>query len=81
MTLNEYMQKNICEPLGLKNMNMIPTPEMKAKLAHMHQRLPSGEVVGRDHLLRRPLIVQSETEKKDLFCSGGAGMFAKPQEY
>ncbi|KAK3177520.1 hypothetical protein K4F52_009718 [Lecanicillium sp. MT-2017a] len=81
LTLNDYMQENICKPLGLKNLNMIPTPEMKANLAHMHQRLPSGEVIGRDHPLRRPLIVQTEAEKKDLLCSGGAGMYAKPQEY
>ncbi|KAI1808062.1 beta-lactamase family protein [Daldinia bambusicola] len=81
MSLNEYIQKNICEPLGLKNISMIPTQSMKDNLAHMHQRLPDGKLISRDHLLRRPLMVETPTEIADTFNSGGAGLFAKPQEY
>ncbi|KAK1965647.1 hypothetical protein LY78DRAFT_693297 [Colletotrichum sublineola] len=80
-SLNEYIQTNICQPLGLQNVNMFPTPQMKAQLAYMHQKRPDGKVVTRDHILHRPLIVQSEEEIRGCFNSGGAGMFAKPQEY
>ncbi|KAJ0165676.1 Acyltransferase LovD [Colletotrichum tanaceti] len=79
--LNEYIQANICLPLGLRNVNMIPTPWMKAQLAYMHHRRPDGKLVTRDHLLHRPLMVQSEEEVRGCFNSGGAGLFAKPQEY
>ncbi|KAI0851311.1 beta-lactamase family protein [Daldinia vernicosa] len=81
LTLNEYIQKNICQPLGLENINMIPTQSMKDNLAHMHQRLHDGKLIPRDHLLRRPLIVSTPQEIADTFNSGGAGLFAKPQEY
>ncbi|EFQ34604.1 beta-lactamase [Colletotrichum graminicola M1.001] len=80
-SLNDYIQTNICQPLGLQNVNMFPTPSMKAQLAYMHHRRPDGEIVARDHLLHRPLIVQSEEEIRQCFNSGGAGIFAKPQEY
>ncbi|KAI1466078.1 beta-lactamase family protein [Daldinia caldariorum] len=81
LSLNEYIQKNICEPLGLKNVNMIPTQSMKDNLAYMHQRLHDGKLIPRDHLLRRPLVVETPAEIADTFNSGGAGLFAKPQEY
>jgi CubicO group peptidase (beta-lactamase class C family) len=32
-TLNDWIQKNIMQPLGLKNVNMLPTAEMKKELA------------------------------------------------
>jgi CubicO group peptidase (beta-lactamase class C family) len=81
MSLNEYIQKNICQPLGLKNMNMIPTEPMKNKLAYMHFKGPDGKLEPRDHLLRRPLVISSPQETAGCFNSGGAGMFAKPGEY
>lgn len=80
MSLNDYFQKNIFEPLGIKNINMFPTPEMKNKLVHMHQRDPNGTIRERDHLLRRPLTVEDEDVTK-VYNSGGAGCFAKPAEY
>ncbi|KYK57373.1 hypothetical protein DCS_04382 [Drechmeria coniospora] len=79
--LNDYIQDNICRPLGLASMSMMPTRDMKEKLAYMHQRSPEGTISPCDHLLRRPLTVQTEEEKDGLLHSGGAGMFAKPQEY
>ena len=33
-----------------------------------------------DHLRRRVLVV-SESEKKEIFCGGGHGLFSKPTEY
>ncbi|PKX97003.1 serine hydrolase domain-containing protein [Aspergillus novofumigatus IBT 16806] len=42
---------------------------------------PQGQLSGRDHLLRRPLIVRTTEDIKTCFNSGGGGCFAKPQEY
>ena len=81
LSLNDYIHQHIFRPLGLTNISMIPTRSMKANLAYMNQRSPDGRLSGRDHLLRRPLIVESAENIKSCFKSGGAGCFAKPQEY
>ncbi|KAJ9203969.1 hypothetical protein DTO166G4_2689 [Paecilomyces variotii] len=80
-TLNDYLHKHIFEPLGLKNISMFPTKSMKEKLAYMNSRAPDGQLSPRDHPLRRPLIVEGAEEIKNCLNSGGAGCFAKPQEY
>ncbi|OQD77806.1 hypothetical protein PENDEC_c002G05549 [Penicillium decumbens] len=80
-TLNEYFHQHIFEPLGLTHISMIPTPAMKEKLAYMHQRDSNGRVHPRDHLLRRPLTVETESDLKSLFYSGGAGCYSTPEDY
>ncbi|KAK9454025.1 beta-lactamase family protein [Dipodascopsis uninucleata] len=80
LSLNDYLQENVFKPLGIKNISMFPNEEMKSKLAHMNYRNSNGEMEPNDHLLRRPLIIES-SEVKSCFNSGGAGCFAKPQEY
>lgn len=75
------MQENLFKPLGLNNINMFPTEDMKKKLAFMHQRAPDGNLSGRDHLLRRAITASTPEEKAAIFNSGGAGAFAKPSEY
>ncbi|KAI8629723.1 beta-lactamase family protein [Xylariaceae sp. FL1651] len=83
LKLDDYFQKHVLQPLGLNNMSMVPTPEMRAKTAYMHARDKDGTLRPRDHLLRLPLVIShdSEAQKTALFHSGGGGMFAKPQEY
>lgn len=83
LSLNGYLQKNIFEPLGIKNMSMIPSHDMRKKLAHMHARDMEGVIRPRNHLHRQALVIDpdNEAEVKQLLNSGGAGMFAKPQEY
>lgn len=83
LRLNDYLQKHICQPLGLNNMSMIPTQEMIAKLAYMHSKDQDGILRPRNHPLRMPLVVSHDNEAQlaAVFHSGGAGMFAKPQEY
>jgi len=81
LSLNDYFHKNIFEPLGLKNISMFPTPDMKSKLAHMNFRKPDGTLAKFDHIHRRPLIVESKEDIENTLNSGGAGAFAKPQEY
>ncbi|KAF2098476.1 beta-lactamase/transpeptidase-like protein [Rhizodiscina lignyota] len=79
MSLNEYIQTHIFNPLGLENITMHPRPKMRAALAHMHYRRPDGSLVRRDHLLHRPLVPGMKVN--DFFHSGGAGCFAKPGDY
>jgi CubicO group peptidase (beta-lactamase class C family) len=80
LSLNDYCHKNIFGPLGLKNISFFPTAEMKKQLAYMNHRNQDGSIVSRDHLLRRPLIVES-LEVKDVLNSGGGGCFARPSDY
>lgn len=82
-TLNDYLREHIFLPLGITDMSMIPSHDMRNRLAFMHQRSPDGTLRPRDHLLRAPLVVDpdNEAEVARVFNSGGAGVFAKPQEY
>lgn len=75
------MTTNIFEPLKLQNISMFPTPSMKANLAHMNFRNADGRLSEYDHIHRRPLIVETKQDIADTLNSGGAGCFAKPQEY
>lgn len=64
-------------------MSMIPDKDMRNRIAYMHSRDADGKIRPRDHLNRLPLVVNpdDESETRRVFNSGGAGMFAKPQEY
>ena len=79
MRLGDYFQKNIVEPLGLKNVNMIPTAEMKSRLAYMNTKV-NGTMLPRDHLHRAAIVANPEEQTK-LFHSAGAGLFAPPTEF
>lgn len=81
--LNDLIQKGIVEPLGLKNITMFPTKEMKANLATMHQRWPNdpSKCEERDHIYREPLYAETDEEKAKIFNSGGAGAYAQPSQY
>ncbi len=80
MSLNDYFQEHIFQPLGIENINMFPTKSMKENLAYMHQKTPDGQIYQRNHLHRRPLMVDGEEIAKT-YNSAGAGCFAKPIEY
>ena len=83
MKLNEYLQKHIFQPLGIKDMSMIPNEDMRRRMAYMNARDADGKLRPRDHLLRAPLVVDlnNKDEVNRVFNSGGAGMYAKPQDY
>ncbi|KAF1344882.1 beta-lactamase family protein [Delphinella strobiligena] len=80
-SLNDYLHQNVFQPLGLKNISFFPTKTMKSRLVHMHQRATDGTLTHRDHLLRQPLVIESDADIRRTFNSGGAGCFAKPQDY
>ncbi|KAI1408495.1 beta-lactamase/transpeptidase-like protein [Hypoxylon sp. FL1857] len=81
LSLNDYIQKNICQPLGLENLTFLPTQSMKDSLAITHQREHDGKLRPRDPVYRRPLVASTPEEIAGIFHSGGGGMFAKPQDY
>jgi CubicO group peptidase (beta-lactamase class C family) len=80
LTLDAYCKEHIYSPLELQNISMKPHAEMLRNLAGMNYRGPDGKLSTRDHLLRRPLIPDEENSPQFLH-SGGAGCFAKPQDY
>lgn len=80
--LNDWIQQHITHPLGLHNINMLPTDDMKKNLAYMHQKWPGQTTSSeRDHMYREPIVAETHREKQHIFHSGGAGCFAKPNEY
>ncbi|EMC94390.1 hypothetical protein BAUCODRAFT_73431 [Baudoinia panamericana UAMH 10762] len=81
--LNDWIQQQIMQPLGLKSVNMFPTADMKKELAYMHQRWPGDPSKNeeRDHMYREPILAETDKQKERVFHSGGAGAYAKPAEY
>lgn len=83
LKLNDYFQKHIFGPLGLTDISMFPSAEMKRNLAYMNSRAPDGKLsLNKDgHLNRRPLYASTSQEIEATFHAGGAGCFAKPKQY
>ncbi|OTA70345.1 beta-lactamase/transpeptidase-like protein [Hypoxylon sp. EC38] len=81
LSLNDYFKKNIFQPLGLENITILPTQSMKDSLVITHQREHDGKLRPRDAPYRHPLVVSTPEEIARTFHSGGAGLFAKPQDY
>ncbi|KAF2005382.1 beta-lactamase family protein [Amniculicola lignicola CBS 123094] len=80
LTLEEYMRKNLWEPLGIKDMTFFLSkrPDMQARLADMSKRDPeTGKAVKTDG--RQPYMTADRGEVED--CMGGQGVFATPEEY
>lgn len=82
MKLGDYFQKNIFEPLGIKDMGFLPTQQMREGLVHANQVQVDGSIQEIDHPARRAIFMADEPDAKDkIFQSGGAGLFAKPKDY
>ncbi|RAK93887.1 beta-lactamase family protein [Aspergillus costaricaensis CBS 115574] len=81
LSLEDYFQLYIYQPLGIKDISFFPTTEMKLSLAAMHQRAKDGTLSVRDHLYRYPLLPPNPGGEEDRFCMGGAGCFGKPLEF
>lgn len=81
MSLNDYFQKHIFEPLGIKNISLFPTRHMKDNLVQMHSRAPDGTLKSCPHILRNALTAESADQISRVFNSAGGGLFATPTEY
>ncbi|KAK7955352.1 beta-lactamase/transpeptidase-like protein [Apiospora saccharicola] len=68
---------------GIEDVSLIPSKAMQSRLAHMHARGKDGTIKARDHLLQPLLEIDPDDEAvtRQVFNSGGSGMFAKPQDY
>ncbi|KAJ5585996.1 hypothetical protein N7450_005783 [Penicillium hetheringtonii] len=57
--------------------------DMRNRLAFMHTKSADGKLAPRDHVLQAPLVIDpdNKADVAQIFNSGGAGMFAKPQDY
>jgi CubicO group peptidase (beta-lactamase class C family) len=78
LVLEEYFQQYLFAPLGIKDISLFPSADMKRRLSCMHQRAPDGKVSLREegHIMRQSLRVESPEDKKAVFNNGGAGCFA-----
>ncbi|KAK5076555.1 hypothetical protein LTR64_005965 [Lithohypha guttulata] len=81
--LNDYFQEHIFQPMGITHINMFPTKDMLSKFAYMHDRDAKGNVHRRNdgHLARAPLIAQTQADRDAIFQQGGAGCYARPNQY
>lgn len=80
LSLDDYFQKNIFQPLGLNNISFKPNQHMRENFVGMTQRDSSGKAVDADHIIRRA-VRHADRPKREIFQSGGGGCFAKPAEY
>ncbi|EEA21903.1 hypothetical protein TMatcc_008670 [Talaromyces marneffei ATCC 18224] len=83
LSLNEYFQKHIFAPLGIKDISFFPGADMKRRLAYMHRREEDGSLHVTDHLYRFALMEKkaSDSGAEERFCSGGAGCFGTIGDY
>lgn len=79
LTLDEYFQKNIFQPLGIKDISFFPSKHMRENLVQARARF-GNKVMDIDHPNRRA-VWHADTDKSKVMCTGGAGCFAKPVEY
>ncbi|KAL2211548.1 beta-lactamase/transpeptidase-like protein [Sarocladium strictum] len=76
--LNDYMQKNIFQPLDVKSMTMFPDNDLQSRLAGMWQRGPDGQLSPRQYPLSRAL---DATLIGETFNSGGAGLYGTLRDF
>ena len=83
LSLEDYFQQYIFTPLGIKDVSLFPSPDMKQRLSYMHQRAPDGKIGLREdgHLMKWSLRVKTPEDKKSVFNCGGAGCFAVLGEF
>lgn len=79
ISLEQYFQTFILQPLDIRNISFFPTVEMTRFLAYMHQRSKDGSLSITDHIYRFPLLPCKSNKQR--FCMGGGGCFGTPLEY
>jgi methyl acetate hydrolase len=72
MKLGQYIQKNITSPLGMSSTAFKITPDMRARLAKVHQRDADGIKL---------TITQNEVPQEPEFEPGGGGMYSTASDY
>ncbi|PNP48499.1 hypothetical protein TGAMA5MH_00393 [Trichoderma gamsii] len=77
LRLGDYMHRHIFQPLGIHDLTMIPSLDMKERFIGMWQRDKEGHLSHHTPLLSRPL----GADASDSFHSGGAGLFGSTREF
>ena len=72
MTLGAYIKTNITDPLGMSSTSFKISPEMRTRLAKVHQRSPEGTSL---------TVTQNETNQNPEFEPGGGGLYSTAQDY
>lgn len=70
--------------MNITHVNMFPTDDMKSKLAWMHHRdLHTGKITlaPDGQPARAALVASTDAERAAVFQQGGAGLFARPNQY
>lgn len=81
LSLEEYVQQNIFQPLGIKNSTFLPSEQMKANLAAMHSRDPDGTVRAHKDLFVPPQPVAQGNDPANNFYNAGGGLFGQIPEF
>ena len=71
MKLGEYIQKNIAGPLGMTSTAFKISPDMRARMAKVHQRGANGILT----------VTQNETNQNPEFEAGGGGLYSSANDY
>lgn len=69
--LGEYLQENLFEPLGMGSTAFKITPDMRARLAKVHQRSPEGVLAP----------IEFEMTQEPEFEMGGGGIYSTTGDY
>ena len=69
--LGEYLKENLFEPLGMDSTAFKITPDMRARLARVHQRSPEGQLAPIDF----------ELTQEPEFEMGGGGIYSTTGDY
>jgi CubicO group peptidase (beta-lactamase class C family) len=72
MTLGGYIKTNIADPLGMSSTSFKISPEMRSRMAKVHQRAVDGTTL---------TVTQNETNQNPEFEPGGGGLYSTAQDY
>lgn len=76
MSLDDYLQKNVFGPLGIKDTTHRPQGDQVARMATCHYRHPQAGMVP---ILPNP--IRWQFDKADAQCFGGTSLFGPPAQY
>jgi len=80
--MEEYLQENICRPLGLHSTAIFPSPDMRRRLTKQSYRsLVDGTIRDGDQFFQSMLEITNQSEKDATFQNGAGGVYSTPVEF
>ena len=71
LLLDEYMRRNIFEPLGMSDTTFVPTAEQRERRSRMHLRTADGSLA----------VIDFDMPSDPEFFMGGGGLFSTGRDY